>query len=68
MRKNSLDFWRKQIDGIDKGMLKLVEKQTQIVKAVAAIKMANSLCVFDKKREEFMGNIKARCSKKKKAE
>lgn len=49
---NELDFYRKEIDDIDKTLVKLFEKRLDIVKKVATYKKEHDLPIFHSSREE----------------
>lgn len=66
---NKLDNLRKEIDDIDKELIKLFEKRIQNVLRIGEYKKANNLPIFDKNREEQIiikniSSLQNKCLKK----
>lgn len=64
MKKDKLEIYRKEIDSIDKKIMKLLERRFNIVKEIGIYKKENKIEIEDKKREkEIYIKIKAKNSK-----
>ena len=57
MKDNALDHWRKEIDAIDKQLLSLLAKRTEIIRKVGKFKKENKIKPLDEERwQEVLNN------------